>query len=448
MSRLLFMGYVLGVGLLGLTACRDASPEVPAAPLTPPPPPAASAFIADDNVKTVRLLEERLKRDSEDFIAANKLAGYYLQKLRETGDVTYVTLAKKTAQMSLATLPAEQNPGGLGALAQTEYAGHEFTAARDHAKQLTEMDPRKPLGYQILGDALLEIGDYASATAAFQKMEKLAATTTAALPAVEQRFARLDALRGDWEGARRRFTRALQIVLTQPTPSAEIVAWHYWQIGETHFATGDFATAEKRYRDALTAYPSYFRSLAALGRARAAQGDVAEATECYEKVVRMLPDPMFLATLGDLYALAGHQEKAARQYVIVESAAKLNALSGALHNRQLARFYADHDMKAAEAYGMAKAEYAERRDIYGADTLAWTAFKAGKFDEAQAAMKEALRLGTQDATLLYHAGMIACAAGERDLGKSYLEKALKLNPHFDERHAPLARAALESVLEK
>jgi tetratricopeptide (TPR) repeat protein len=429
-------------------ACHESPPERPLAPLAPPAPPPSNALVSDDNLKTVRLLEDRLKRDSEDFVAANKLTGYYLQKLRETGDVTYVTLAKKTAQMSLATLPAEQNPGGLGALAQAEYAGHEFTAARDHAKQLTEIEPRKPLGHQILGDALLEIGDYASATAAFQKMEKLAATTAAALPAVEQRFARLDALHGDWTSARRRFTRALQIVLTQPAPSAEVVAWHYWQIGETHFATGDYATAEKRYRDALTAYPNYFRALAALGRTRAAQGDVADATECYEKVVRMLPDPIFLATLGDLYALAGHQEKASRQYVIVESAAKLNAVSGALHNRQLARFYADHDMKAAEAYGMAKAEYAERRDIYGADTLAWTAFKAGKLDEAQTAMKEALRLGTQDATLLYHAGMIECAAGERDLGKSHLEKALKLNPHFDERHAPLARAVLEAAPEK
>jgi hypothetical protein len=42
-------------------------------------------------------------------------------------------------------------------------------------------------------------------------------------------------------------------------------------------------------------------------------------------------------------------------------------------------------------------EYEARRDIYGADALAWTALKAGKISEAQSAIKDALRLGTQDA---------------------------------------------------
>jgi hypothetical protein len=56
---------------------------------------------------------------------------------------------------------------------------------------------------------------------------------------------------------------------------------------------------------------------------------------------------------------------------------------------------------------MAVREYESRRDIYGADAVAWTAFKAGKVDEAQTMMRLALRLGTEDARLFYHAAMIA-----------------------------------------
>ena len=41
------------------------------------------------------------------------------------------------------------------------------------------------------------------------------------------------------------------------------------------------------------------------------------------------------------------------------------------------------------------------------DCLAWTALKAGRFTEAQVAIEEALRLGTRDAKLFYHAGQIA-----------------------------------------
>ncbi len=82
-------------------------------------------------------------------------------------------------------------------------------------------------------------------------------------------------------------------------------------------------------------------------------------------------------------------------------------MNGALDNRQLALFYADHDLKAAEADALAAKEYEVRRDIYGADALAWTALKAGRVEEARAAIKDALRLKTEDARLFYHAGMIA-----------------------------------------
>ena len=106
-------------------------------------------------------------------------------------------------------------------------------------------------------------------------------------------------------------------------------------------------------------------------------------------------------------------------------------------------FYADHDLKPDEAYAGAAREYSVRRDVYGADALAWTALKAGRIAEAQAAIKEALRLGTKDARLLYHAGMIERAAGNTNGARDYLRRSLALNPQFDPLQAPIARNALE-----
>ncbi len=99
-------------------------------------------------------------------------------------------------------------------------------------------------------------------------------------------------------------------------------------------------------------------------------------------------------------------------------------------------------MKAEEAYASAAKEYEMRRDIYGADALAWTALKAGKLSEAQAAMKDAMRLGTRDAKLFYHAGMIARTAGDEVAARDYLRRALALNPQFDPLQAVTARKAL------
>ena len=93
----------------------------------------------------------------------------------------------------------------------------------------------------------------------------------------------------------------------------------------------------------------------------------------------------------------------------MEQIGHLSALNGTRYNRQLALFYADHDQKPDEAFTDAYREYQDRRDIYGADALAWTALKAHKLGEAQEAISAALRLSTRDAKLYYHAGMVAAA---------------------------------------
>ena len=404
--------------------------------------PVAQHVTAND---TIRFLEDRIKRDPDDFIANNKLASAYLQQLRETGDITYLNLASRCAQASLNALPAEKNKGGLMAEIQVEFSSHEFANARDNALRLTELEPGKGYPFQFLGDALLELGLYDEAEAAFRQMEKLGGIQEITKVTVEQRLARLAFLHGDNAGATKHFGAALKIAKSMIEPPKETVAWCQWQLGETAFAGGDYATAEKFYRDSLTTFPDYFRSLASLGRVRAGQGDMSGAIELYEKVVRIMPDPNFAASLGDLYKLAGRASDAANQYALVETIGHLSTLSGTLYNRQLALFYADHGLKPDEAYQNAAKEYEVRRDIYGADAVAWTAFKAGKLSEAQAAIKDALKLGTKDAKFYYHAGMIENAAGNKNEAKRLLGLSLKTNPAFDPLQSVAAKTALEML---
>ena len=60
-------------------------------------------------------------------------------------------------------------------------------------------------------------------------------------------------------------------------------------------------------------------------------------------------------------------------------------------------------------------------------------------------IEQALQFGTQDASLYYHAGLIAKAQGNADEAKDFLTKALTLNPYFDPLQAPIAQATLESL---
>lgn len=419
---------------------RAGSTRAVASPVVAPAAPLASEDAARES--SIRFLEDKVRRDPEDFSANNKLAGYYLARLRETGNVQYLELATRAAHASLDSVPVVRNAGGLGALTLAEFSSHDFTAARDHAMQLTALDPAKSYPYALLGDALLELGDYEKAADAYHLMTQRGGGIN---ENSETREARLAQLHGDNGAAAHHFANALALALDLPAPSREFVAWCRWQLGETAFAVGDYEAAEKNYRDALTAFPGYYRALSSLGRVRAARGDLPEAIAQYEEAVRRLPDPTFVAALGDLYQLAGREREAGAQYALVEQIGHLNALNGALYNRQLALFYADHDIKAEDAYENAAREYEARRDIYGADALAWTALKAGRIGEAQAAIKDALRLGTRDAKLFYHAGMIARAAGDQTSARDFIQRALKLNPQFDPLQAVNARKALDGL---
>ena len=434
----------VGVALVALISSggcsQHAATDQPAAAKSPASiEPSSSVKSNEATMVAVRFLEERVKGDPDDLVALNKLAAYYLQLHRETDDVKYLKLSLGAAQASLKILPIDQNLGGLTALALAEFETHNFTGARDHAKELTEYKPQSGLGLQLFGDASLELGDYDSAAEAYRRMERLNPGTVG----TETRLAHFELLRGDVVEARRRYELALDLAAKESIPSAETIAWCHWQLGELEFGSGNTDAAEAHYQKALSVFSNYPHAISSLARLRVARGDLSGAISLYESVVTRQPDPADCAALSDVYELTGRVEDAQKQRSIVERIGSMDALSATIYKRHLILFWADHNLKPQQAYLSATEEYAVRRDVYAADALAWSALKAGRVAEARSAMNEALRLGTKDARLFYHAGMIERAAGDTAASQNYLRQSLKLNPNFDPLQSIIAKKALD-----
>ena len=128
-----------------------------------------------------------------------------------------------------------------------------------------------------------------------------------------------------------------------------------------------------------------------------------------------------------------------------EAIDRLYKANGVNTDLQMALYFADHGLRLEDALNQAFAEYERRGSIQAADVLAWALYKSGRYEEAGEYSQEALRLDTQDALLLFHAGMIANELGDGEQAHAYLERALAINPHFSILYQDEARTTLDEL---
>jgi len=378
--------------------------------------------------------QRSLRRYPADATAHYRLGDAYIRKARETGDAAYFMRAEAALRTSLTLAP--RHGGATRHLAYVRYSVHDFAAAAALATTAVELDPSDGHAYGILGDAKLEIGNYDEAEAAYRRMLERQTDLHA-----WGRLAGLRSIRGEPGDAIAMLGRAVDEGKASRRPP-ESIAWAQWQLGTEHLALGDTKAAEARYLESLATSPGYHRALAGLAQIRAAQQRYGDAVDLLQRAIAVVPLPDYVAALGDLHARMGRADAAARQYELVEYIGRLSELNRVLYNRELAYFYADHDRRLDRALALARQELEVRRDVYAYDVLAWALYKNGELGEARAAIAEALRLGTRDARLFFHAGMIHLGLGERDAGRAYLRRALATNPHFHLWHAEHARRLL------
>ncbi|MCA1614746.1 MAG: tetratricopeptide repeat protein [Acidobacteria bacterium] len=383
---------------------------------------------ADRQLGAARAYVESRASDPKGY---NLLAAAYMQKAREAEDFGVNAKAMEALDRSLRLAP--DNYDALKLRAKLLLTFHRFEEGLEVARRAQALNPRDHDNYGALTDALVELGEYTAAVEAAQMMVDLRPDTSS--------YARVSYLRwlhGDTRGAVEAMRLAAQSVGPQ---EPERVAWCHVQLGEALLSTGEAAEAEREFDRALFVFPGYGAALDAKARARVRAGDLEGALEIYRGEHEADPSADTALALGDLYAKLGREDEAARHYATFESLEPENAAAeNDMHH--LVAYWTDHDKNLDEALALARKERERRKDVYTCDALAWALYKKGLYAEAKAASEEALRLGTRDPRLLYHAGMIAYALGERGRGADYLRQALAINPAFDVLQADVARRTL------
>ena len=387
----------------------------------------------------IEFYERRIAEDSLSAADRSRLAMLYLQRARETGSYPDYERAAELAQQSL-TLRESHNEETYVLLTSALLAKHAFIDALSSARRLYASDTTSASHTALLAEVELEVGDYAAAASHFTAVARAADK-----PSIAARLARWYEVTGRLQKAQAILQQSARRLRASSDVPREQVAWFQYRLGELYLRAGNNAAADSAFRRALAVLPTDYRALGGLARLAAANRDWVSAIDYGSKAIAVQLDPATLGTMSDAYAALGDTAQASSFADAMATAAL--SQPGAIH-RAWGLFLLDHDRDVARVLREARADVVHRRDVYGYDLLAWASYKAGRIDDARQAAAAALSQGTEDATLFYHAGMIAVAAGDSASGRAFLAKALVLNPTFSATQATLARRTFESLSER
>jgi tetratricopeptide (TPR) repeat protein len=379
----------------------------------------------------IRRAQAAVRANPSSVQAYTDLALAYMQKERETTDVTYYTLTDEALKAALRLDPANYTALSYGAW--VAMGRHDFVAAARLARQAIRANPYDPNAYANLGDAEANLGDYTAMSRAYQKMVNLKPSLASYDRASYTRY-----LYGDLRAAYDFMRMAINAGSTVP----ENVAWAETQLGNEYMSGGYVTAAQYEYRQALRSFPHYAQALAGLALVDFVLGKSGHAVAAYKQAIAVVPLPQYVIGLGDLYARLGDTREATQEYALVRFILNVFRINHVQYDIELAQFYADHDQHLSDALRLAESTARVRHDTYTEDTLAWVLYKLDRYGDAQRAEMLALRLGTKEGLYYFHAGMIEAKLGHVEGAQAYLSDALMLNPNFSLLYAPVARAEL------
>ena len=398
-----------------------------------------AAAEASRNAESARLeLEIRskdiafyIKRTMEDPQSAEDfamVAGLYLQRARETGDVNDYRAAERYADESLELRKVRNGKAQL-TYASALLAQHKFPQALAAARSLVDGDPYQPRYRALYAELLVEMGRYDAARVQFDSLRNDMRTL-----AVAPRYARYLEFVGRPDLARWVLRRAVNDTREAELPREQI-AWFHLRAADLEIRSGRLRSAERDLSSGLRAAPEDGRLWSARARMHALDGNWRAVLQDVERVGDRR-DIATTALAGDAYAALGDTAKAATMWAAIEAMARNNPEP---FNRQYTLFHLEHGIHVDETRMLLEREIAIRQDVYGWDQLALARYLTNDISGAATAIRNAMASGTKDANLYYRAALIARAQGDTVRSRALAAQALQLNPHFHHRYVADAR---------
>jgi hypothetical protein len=162
------------------------------------------------------------------------------------------------------------------------------------------------------------------------------------------------------------------------------------------------------------------------------------------RVVRRLPLPEHAIALGELQLAAGRPTAARDTLALVSAERALLADARVDTGAETAIFEADHG-SPRRALALARRAWAAAPGVRSADAMGWALTRSGRPAAGLAWSRRALRTGSLDPVMRFHAGMAAAAAGRERAARTDLRRALAHGLEAHPWQAAAARRALAGL---
>ena len=403
--------------------------------------------------KNLQVDEQAVKIDPYSAMGWSMLASSNLSKSRETDDGAAAVRAERAARKSL-SIRKLGNIGSWNKLISSLLQQHRFADALAECVKAEKEGIYSDDTILQHADCLIEIGQYDEAGTLVSKNPR--AFGKASGWAVR---ARLLDIAGKPQQAVDLLDRATNQIEANSGASGDTVAWFHTRLGQECLRAGKHGAAQYEFESALRLYPRDYKAMTGLARLASMESQWQQAVEWGLKADAIAQMADTRALVGDAYAMMGDSANAELMYANVAAlVGRPSGITDGLHevapmagthahrlDRQYANFCADHLRDSDGAYAAALRDLDVRKDIYAFDALAWVCLARGQKLEALRAIDRALERHSEDPMLLYHAGVIYAANGDKTKAGALLKGALAIDLRFDGIAAPKAQRLLNDL---
>ena len=336
-------------------------------------------------------LTKKINTNPDDHDARLRLAELFMLEARVTGEHGYYY----PAALKLLQSVSDRNPANkdhqfqAAALKASVFLSlHQFEKALEQGKQALQIFDHNAQVYGVLVDAYVELGNYAEAVKASDKMVSIRPDLRS-----YSRISYLREIHGQVPGA----LEAMKLAISAGYPGLEETAWARLTLGNIYSSYGDLENAEYQYRMALEERPKYAFAIDALGQLAEKQQHFEEAEKLYKEACRILPEVSFYENLAQLYQATGREKEAKVMTQEILTMLADDAAHGHVMNLQYANVYSSLLDDYDKALAFALKEYQVRPENIDVNrALAAIYFQKGNYPAAQEHLAKATSTNSAD----------------------------------------------------